>query len=102
MRFLQELLVPSVLLTACWTTSANAFDVSTQNTVVSVWATGMVSSAPFDRKLLLAAHDDAAVFVASDGETRGARLESALHYLRKTRPKLHVGDLELAQAILVQ
>ncbi|MBK5526477.1 DUF2388 domain-containing protein [Pseudomonas sp. TH06] len=102
MRFLQKLLVPSVLLTACWTTSANAFDVSTQNTVVSVWATGMVSSAPFDRKLLLAAHDDAAVFVASDGETRGARLESALHYLRKTRPKLHVSDLELAQAILVQ
>ncbi|MFJ2482601.1 DUF2388 domain-containing protein [Pseudomonas sp. NPDC087598] len=102
MRFLQKLLVPSVLLTACWTTSASAFDVSTQNTVVSVWATGMVSSAPFDRKLLLAAHDDAAVFVASDGEMRGARLESALHYLRKTRPKLHVSDLELAQAILVQ
>ncbi|WP_339453847.1 DUF2388 domain-containing protein [Pseudomonas sp. EA_5y_Pfl2_R50] len=102
MHFLQKLLVPSVLLTACWVTPANAFDVSTQNTVVSVWATGMVSSAPFDRKLLLAAHDDAAVFVASDGEWRGARLESALHYLRKTRPKLHVSDLELAEAILVQ
>ncbi|MBC8999623.1 MULTISPECIES: DUF2388 domain-containing protein [unclassified Pseudomonas] len=102
MRFLQNLLFPSVLLTACWTTSVDAFDMSTQNTVVSVWATGMVSSAPFDRKLLLAAHDDAAVFVASDGELRGARLESALHYLRKTRPKLHVSDLELAQAILVQ
>ncbi|RON59959.1 DUF2388 domain-containing protein [Pseudomonas fluorescens] len=102
MRFLQNLLFPSALLTACWTTSVDAFDMSTQNTVVSVWATGMVSSAPFDRKLLLAAHDDAAVFVASDGELRGARLESALHYLRKTRPKLHVSDLELAQAILVQ
>lgn len=102
MRFLQKLLLPSVLLTASWTTSVDAFDMSTQNTVVSVWATGMVSSAPFDRKLLLAAHDDAAVFVASDGELRGARLESALHYLRKTRPKLHVSDLELAQAILVQ
>ena len=46
--------------------------------------------------------DDAAAFVASDGEWRGARLESALHYLRKTRPKLHVSDLELAEAILVQ
>ncbi|MBK5377788.1 DUF2388 domain-containing protein [Pseudomonas sp. TH43] len=102
MRFLPNLLIPSVLLTACWATSADAFDVSTQNTVVSVWATGMVSSAPFDRKLLLAAHDDAAAFVASDGEWRGARLESALHYLRKTRPKLHVSDLELAEAILVQ
>ncbi|ANH95920.1 conserverd hypothetical protein [Pseudomonas koreensis] len=101
MRLL-KLLFPSVLISACWATSVDAFDVSTQNTVVSLWATGMVSSAPFDRKLLLAAHDDAAAFVASDGEWRGAQLESALHYLRKSRPKLHVSDLELAQAILVQ
>ena len=101
MRLL-KLLFPSVLISACWATSVDAFDVSTQNTVVSLWATGMVSSAPFDRKLLLAAHDDAAAFVASDGELRGAQLESALHYLRKSRPKLHVSDLELAQAILVQ
>jgi uncharacterized protein (TIGR02448 family) len=101
MRLL-KLLFPSLLISACWATSVDAFDVSTQNTVVSLWATGMVSSAPFDRKLLLAAHDDAAAFVASDGEWRGAQLESALHYLRKSRPKLHVSDLELAQAILVQ
>ncbi|WP_202369338.1 DUF2388 domain-containing protein [Pseudomonas sp. MWU318] len=97
-----RLLFPSVLISACWATSVDAFDVSTQNTVVSVWATGMVSSAPFDRKLIIAAHDDAAAFVASDGQLRGAQLESALHYLRKSRPKLHVSDLELAQAILVQ
>ncbi|WP_192559421.1 DUF2388 domain-containing protein [Pseudomonas allokribbensis] len=102
MRFLSNLLISSVLVTACWTTSVDAFDVSTQNTVVSGYATSMVSSAPFDRKLLLAAHDDAAAFVASDGQLRGAQLESALHYLRKSRPKLHVSDLELAQAILVQ
>ncbi|TEA62261.1 MULTISPECIES: DUF2388 domain-containing protein [unclassified Pseudomonas] len=102
MRFLTNLLIPSVLITACWIPLADAFDVSTQNTVVSVWATGMVSSAPFDRKLIVAAHDDAAAFVASDGQMRGAQLESALHYLRKSRPKLHVSDLELAQSILVQ
>ncbi|WP_285418744.1 DUF2388 domain-containing protein [Pseudomonas sp. efr-133-TYG-5] len=102
MRSLPNLLIPCVLLTACWATSVDAFDVSTQNTVVSGYATSMVSSAPFDRKLLLAAHDDAAAFVASDGQLRGAQLESALHYLRKSRPKLHVSDLELAQAILVQ
>jgi len=101
MRLL-KLLFPSVLISACWATSVDAFDVSTQNTVVSLWATGMVSSAPFDRKLIIAAHDDAAAFVASDGELRGAQLESALHYLRNSRPKLHAGDLELAQAILVQ
>lgn len=102
MRFLSNLLIPSVLFTSCWATSVDAFDVSTQNTVVSGYATSMVSSAPFDRKLLLAAHDDAAAFVASDGQLRGAQLESALHYLRKSRPKLHVNDLELAQVILVQ
>jgi len=102
MRFLSNLLIPSVLFAACWATSVDAFDVSTQNTVVSGYATSMVSSAPFDRKLMLAAHDDAAAFVASDGQLRGAQLESALHYLRKSRPKLHVSDLELAQAILVQ
>ncbi|MBK5302382.1 DUF2388 domain-containing protein [Erwinia sp. TH29] len=28
--------------------------------------------------------------------------ESALIYLRRTQPKLHASDLELAQAILVQ
>ena len=97
-----RLLFPCVLVSAFWATSVDAFDVSTQNTVVSVWATGMVSSAPFDRKLIIAAHDDAAAFVASDGQLRGAQLESALHYLRKSRPKLHVSDLELAEAILVQ
>jgi uncharacterized protein (TIGR02448 family) len=102
MRFLAHIFIPAVLITTCWATSVDAFDVSTQNVVVSGYATSMVSSAPFDRKLLLAAHDDAAAFVASDGQLRGSQLESALHYLRKTRPKLHVSDLELAQAILVQ
>ena len=102
MRFLTKLLIPCALFSTFWATSVDACDVSTQNTVVTVWATGMVSSAPFDRKLIIAAHDDAAAFVASDGELRGAQLESALHYLRKSRPKLHVSDLELAQAILVQ
>ena len=105
MRFLPNLLIPSVLLSACCATSVDAYDAfnaSTQGIVVSGYATSMVSSAPFDRKLLFAAHDDAAAFVASDGQLRGAQLESALNYLRKKRPKLHVSDLELAEAILVQ
>jgi uncharacterized protein (TIGR02448 family) len=33
----------------------------------------MVTSAPFDHKLLLAARDDAAAFIASDGQLSGAR-----------------------------
>ncbi len=82
--------------------SANAFDAITQGTVMSGYATSLVTSAPFDHKLLVAAQDDAAAFIARDGQLRGARLESALMYLRHTEPKLRASDLELAQAILVQ
>jgi uncharacterized protein (TIGR02448 family) len=105
MVFLTRLLATSILLAASYSGVAQAFDafnLSTQGTVASGYATSMVTSAPFDHKLLLAAQDDAAAFIASDGQLRGARLESALNYLRRTQPKLHASDLELAQAILVQ
>ena len=75
---------------------------TTQNVVLSGYVTSKVTSAPFDQKLIRAAQDDAAVFIASDGQTRGAQLESALRYLRQNPPKLNVSDLELAQIILVQ
>ena len=90
------------LLALCWTQSAYAFDMTTQNVVLSGYVTSKVTSAPFDHKLIRAAQDDAAVFVASDGQIRGAQLESALRYLRQNPPKLNVSDLELAQIILVQ
>jgi uncharacterized protein (TIGR02448 family) len=105
MRFLSYLLFTPVFLAASYAGSAHAFDafnLSTQGTVAIGYATSMVTSAPFDHKLLLAAQDDAAAFIASDGQLRGAQLESALNYLRRTQPKLHATDLELAQAILVQ
>ncbi|WP_223489706.1 DUF2388 domain-containing protein [Pseudomonas sp. A-RE-19] len=105
MRFPSSLLITPVCLAICWSGSAHAFDafnLSTQGTVASGYATSMVTSAPFDHKLLIAARDDAAAFIASDGQLRGAQLESALIYLRRTQPKLHASDLELAQAILVQ
>ena len=102
MRFLSKALyVPATLIT-CWLNPVHALDLTTQNLVVTVYATSMVTAAPFDHKLLLAAHDDAAAFVASNGRLRGARLESALVYLRHAPAKLHASDLELAQAILVQ
>lgn len=94
------LLITPFLFTG-WAGSVQAFDLTTQGVVASGYATSMVTSAPFDRKLL-AARDDAASFVASDGQMRGAHLESALNYLHRTQPKLHASDLELAEAILVQ
>ncbi|MGF6491273.1 DUF2388 domain-containing protein [Pseudomonas frederiksbergensis] len=105
MRFLSSISITVVFFAACWAGSAHAFDafnLSTQGTVASGYASSMVTSAPFDHKLLIAARDDAAAFIASDGQLRGSQLESALTYLRRTQPKLHASDLELAQAILVQ
>ena len=82
--------------------SAHAMDTTTQGLVISAYATSQVTTAPFDRKLVREARDDAAVFVATHGQIRGARLEAALESLRHNCVRQGVGDLELAQAILVQ
>ncbi|MDR3411317.1 MAG: DUF2388 domain-containing protein [Formivibrio sp.] len=92
----------SVIMALCWTGSSQAFDLTTQSLVASGYVTSQVTTAPFERKLLLAAQDDAAAFIATDGQLRGARLESALNYLRQNVPDLHASDIELAQALLVQ
>ncbi|WP_442111257.1 DUF2388 domain-containing protein [Pseudomonas sp. NUPR-001] len=97
MRYLSLL-----LLVLCWSSAAQALDLTTNNLVVSGYVTSKVTSAPFDRKLLHDAQDDAAVFVATDGQLRGARLQAALSQVRQANLKLHASDLELAQAILVQ
>ena len=94
--------VLAVIATLSISTQVLAFDVTTQSLVKTGYATSQVTTGPFESKLIIAARDDAAMFVASDGQLRGARLESAIEYLRQSRPKLHASDLELAQAILVQ
>jgi uncharacterized protein (TIGR02448 family) len=81
---------------------ALAFDTTTQGLVKTGYVSSQVTSAPFDNKMILAAQDDAAAFIASDGQFRGVRLEAALQSLRHRHAKLHASDLELAQAILVQ
>ncbi|MCY1395438.1 hypothetical protein D3C76_415130 [compost metagenome] len=91
-----------ILFAASSVGSAQAFDLTTQNLIVSGYASSMVTSAPFDRKLIMAARDDAALFVASDGQLHAAKLEAALRLVRGTQLELCVSDLELAQAILVK
>lgn len=54
-----------------------------------------------DNKIVQAARDDAASFVASEGAIRGVKLESALDYIRQQAPQLKATDAQLAQAILV-
>ena len=105
--FLSRLAIP-ILVTLCWTVSSRADSINHDTGFLLLGLTLSSSSSfiwttdPFfDHKLVPARHD-AAAFVASDGQLRGAQLESALLYLRQTQPKLHASDLELAQAILVQ
>ena len=95
----KALFVPATLI-ACWLNPVHAMDLTTQNLVLTAYATSMVTAAPFDHKLLLAAHDDAAAFVASQGDIRGARLEAALQHIRQQVPTLQGDDMQLATAIL--
>ncbi|MGV8919023.1 MAG: DUF2388 domain-containing protein [Pseudomonas sp.] len=54
-----------------------------------------------DSKIVLEAKDDAASYVASNGEIRGAQLEAAFDTLRTRVPEArNVNDETLAEAIL--
>lgn len=61
-----------------------------------------LSSSLKDDKIVLAAREDAASFVASQGEIRGARLEAALQHIRTQAPHVLANDLQLAEAILAR
>ena len=58
------------------------------------------SSSTKDDKVIRAARDDAASFVASNGAIRGAQLEAALLQIREHAPQLQASDAQLAEAIL--
>ena len=54
-----------------------------------------------DSKIIREAQDDAASFVASDGDIRGAHLEAALNLLRTRVPEARdASDQVIAEAIL--
>ena len=56
-----------------------------------------------DMKLVIAARDDAASFIASDGDIRTAQFEAALRSLREQLPAAReASDEALAQAILAR
>ncbi|WP_407294154.1 DUF2388 domain-containing protein [Stutzerimonas zhaodongensis] len=68
--------------------------------VNTVEGTSDITSNLGDDKVVLDARDDAARFVASNGEARGAQLEAALKHIRAETPGMEASDLELAGAIL--
>jgi len=92
----------AILLIAFTNGSAYAFDVTTAGVVQTSYVSSQLTSAPFDNKLIAEAREDAAGFVASEGQLAAARLQAALARLRQEHPELAASDLELAEAILVQ
>lgn len=63
--------------------------------------TSRTSASSREDKLIRAAGEDAASFVASQGAIRGAELEAALRLLRERPANHHYSDLQLAEAILL-
>ena len=55
-----------------------------------------------DMKVVAAAREDAASFVASQGDIRGAHLQAALTHIRAQQPQLQASDMQIAEAILAQ
>lgn len=80
--------------------------VATSNIIVraldrSINFTSDTTTSLRDMKVVLQARDDAASFVASQGDIRGAQLEAALQAIRSQLPEAgSASDLQLAEAIL--
>ncbi|MDO7898353.1 DUF2388 domain-containing protein [Pseudomonas citrulli] len=80
---------------------ATSFVMTTDLTVsLSMSASKGTSSSFKDDKIVLAAKDDAAAFVASNGEIRGARIEAAFVRIREVLKAPSIPDQQLAAAIL--
>lgn len=99
-----HLLGAAVLLALASGAQASSFVVTTDALVrgvnASTNATSDLSSSLRDNKIVREARDDAASFVASQGDIRGAKLESAFAHIRKAAPQMQASDAQLAQAIL--
>lgn len=99
-----HLIGAAALLILSANASASSFVVTTDAVVrgvnASTNATSDLTSSLRDDKIVREARDDAASFVASRGEIRGAKLEGALRHIREVQPSLRASDTQLAQAIL--
>lgn len=80
--------------------SAYTLGVTLMTTILPTASSEVSSGKSNKSKLIVNAKNDAATFIASNGEVRGAYLESAFNELRKDIPKSQANDTQLAQAIL--
>lgn len=100
-----RLRLATVLLLACsapaWASSSAGGTSAAGSSAGSAGSSASSDSSSGDDKLVLEARVDAASFVASNGQIRGARLEAALRSLRERDVATReASDLQLAQAIL--
>lgn len=99
-----RLLSAAALLAITANANASSLIVTTDSIVGALKATSDASSDATsslrDHKVVQAARDDAASFVASQGAIRGVKLESAFAHIRQQAPTLQASDAQLAQAIL--
>lgn len=99
-----RLMSAATLLVAAASANASSFIVTTDAMVGTLKATSDLTSDATgsfrDNKIVRAARDDAASFVASEGAIRGVKLESAFETIRQQAPQLQATDAQLAQAIL--
>ncbi|TWG89853.1 uncharacterized protein (TIGR02448 family) [Luteimonas sp. J16] len=99
---MKRLLLAAALLACTAPAFAGSF-AGTTGGATSAGTSASSGSSSGDDKLVLAARDDAALFVASDGAIRGARLEAALRQLReRDAAAREASDLDLARAILAR
>ena len=99
-----RLLSAAALLAVAANANATSFIATTDGIVGTLKATTDLTSDATgsfrDNKIVRAARDDAASFVASEGAIRGVKLESAFEAIRQQAPQLQATDAQLAQAIL--
>ena len=100
-----RLLCTAAVLTLAANANASSLIMTTDSIVGALKATSDATSDATsslrDNKVVQAARDDAASFVASEGAIRGVPLESALAQIRQQAPQLNTAtDAQLAQAIL--
>lgn len=95
------LLISLALMAAAPVALASSFAGTSAGSSVGGSSASSDSTSGNDDKVVLAAREDAASFVASDGAIRGAQLEAALRHLREHDAQAReASDLELAKAIL--
>ena len=99
-------MIRSLLLWALLATSApllaSSFAGSSAGSAAGASSNGSSSSSG-DDKVIQAAREEAAGFIASDGRLRGARLQAALLHLRqRDAGAAQASDMQLARAILAR